>query len=145
MKTDLPDVNLLVALHFEDHQHHAVASEWFGSSVRFATTPITELGFVRVSMNPAVAEQPFSAEEALEALRRLRAVPRADFWADDTSITSSAVAARVLSGHRQVTDLHLLALAASRSGRLVTFDARVGASLTVSESRHLRVLGARGA
>lgn len=142
MKTELPDVNVLVALHFEDHIHHRHAAAWFADTARFATTALTETGFVRVSMNPAIAAVPFTAGEALEALRRLRAIDRAEYWADDTSLASSSLASRILTGHRQVADLHLLSLAASRSGRLVTFDATIAAALSAAERRLVLTLGA---
>ena len=137
---ELPDVNVLVALHFEDHQHHAAATDWLRRCRQFATTPLTETGFVRVSMNPVITDVCFSGQEALEALRRLRGHPRAVFWPDDASLIESSVASRILSGHRQVPDLHLLQLAASRGGVLTTFDAKVIAPLTASEARKVRLL-----
>jgi len=140
MKTDLPDVNVLVALHFEDHVHHAQALAWFQEGGRFATTAMTESGFVRVSMNPMVAAEPFTPAEALEALRRLRAHSRAVFWADDTSLAQSDLTARVLVGHKQVTDLQLLNLVGSRGGRLVTFDEKILAPLKTGERALVRVL-----
>ncbi|ACZ29165.1 PIN domain protein family protein [Xylanimonas cellulosilytica DSM 15894] len=140
MRTDLPDVNVLIALHFEDHVHHVPAMSWLRKGGQFATTALTEAGFVRVSMNPAIVGEPFSGVEALEALRRLRGHTRATFWADDTSLATSPFADRVLSGHKQTTDLHLLNLAASRDGVLVTFDSKLGAPLRQAERRHLDVL-----
>jgi predicted nucleic acid-binding protein len=53
-------------------------------------------------------------------------LPGHEFWSDDVSIVSSKYVAREkLVGHGQVTDAHLLALALSRGGRLVTFDGGV--------------------
>ena len=142
MRIDLPDVNVLIALHFEDHIHHGEALTWFQEGNRFATTALTEAGFVRVSMNPAVTAEPFSPAEALEALRRLRNHSRSVFWADDTSLAQSDLTARVLIGYQQVTDLQLLNLAASRQGQLVTFDAKIQAPLRASERNFVRVLPA---
>ena len=42
---DLPDVNVLVALLSANHLHHTAARDWFASTPRFATTPITVLPF----------------------------------------------------------------------------------------------------
>ena len=140
MKIDLPDVNVLVALHFEDHVHHNEAMAWFQEGTLFATTAMTEAGFVRVSMNPGVVREPFTPAEALEALRRLRNHTRSVFWADDTSLAQSALAARVLTGYKQVTDLQLLNLVGSRQGQLVTFDAKIQAPLRPGERRLVRVL-----
>jgi toxin-antitoxin system PIN domain toxin len=144
MTTDLPDVNVLVALHFEDHVHHDAALAWFGDGGRFATTAITEIGFVRVAMNPVVIAEPFTAGEAIDALRRLRGLDRAEFWVDDTSLAAFPLATRILAGHRQVTDVHLLGLAASRGGRLVTFDGKGAGPLRPSERRLVHVLPAVG-
>lgn len=45
--------------------------------------------------------------------------------------------------HRQVTDLYLLALAASRGGRLVTFDTSIPYTVIRGVTRdQLQVLGA---
>ena len=46
-----------------------------------------------------------------------------EFWAEDVSVLDPAAVHldRVL-GPRQLTDVHLLALAVRRGGRLVTFD-----------------------
>ena len=140
MTIDLPDVNVLIALHFEDHVHHGEALAWFFEGGRFATTAMTEAGFVRVSMNPAAAAEPFTPAEALEALRRLRNHSRSVFWADDTSLAQSDLAARVLTGYKQVTDLQLLTLVESRQGQLVTFDAKIQASLRAGERHLVRVL-----
>jgi uncharacterized protein len=52
---DLLDVNLLVSLARPNHVHHRAASSWCRGRVndRWARTPITESGFVRISANRA--------------------------------------------------------------------------------------------
>ena len=48
------------------------------------------------------------------------------FWADDLSLLDeSRFEANRILGPKQVTDIYLLGLAASKGGRLVTFDRRV--------------------
>ena len=49
------DVNVLVALAWPNHVHHARALDWFRehSPLGWATCSITETGFVRVSSNRA--------------------------------------------------------------------------------------------
>ena len=47
--TYLLDVNVLVALFWPNHNHNKPAQAWFEGVKRFATCPITELGFLRVS------------------------------------------------------------------------------------------------
>jgi len=118
----LLDVNALVALAWDSHVHHTTMREWFAAnrSKGWATCPITESGFVRVSSNPKVLPSPIGVAAAREVLTALRAVEGHRFLVDDVSICDDDVAAIV--GHRQVTDAHLLTLARRQGVALVTFD-----------------------
>jgi toxin-antitoxin system PIN domain toxin len=121
---------VLVALAWPNHVHHEAAHRWFAARQRakrrWATCPITQSGFVRVSSNQRVIPKARSPIEALQLLERIVGLPGHEFWSDDVSIVSSKYVAREkLVGHGQVTDAHLLALALSRGGRLVTFDGGV--------------------
>lgn len=118
----LLDVNALVALGWDTHIHHVAIRRWFASnSARgWATCPITESGFVRVSSNPKVLPSPIGTATARQVLAQLRGVGSHRFLNDDVSMVDADVPAT--SGHRQVTDAHLLTLARRRSVRLVTFD-----------------------
>ncbi len=121
----LPDVNVLVALAWPNHVHHERARAWFEDSHRrgWATCPVTESGFVRVSSNRRVMPEARRPGEAILLLREMTALPGHVFWSDDTSIARSPwIAAERLVGHGQVTDAHLAALSLRRKGRLVTFD-----------------------
>jgi len=121
----LLDVNVLVALAWPNHLHHAPAKEWFAAhhADGWATCPITEGGFVRVSSNPHATPEAKSPAEALFLLRRLVALDGYHFWADDTSLVhSDLIDSHKIVGHRQVTDAHLLALALRHGGRLASFD-----------------------
>ena len=123
----LLDVNVLVALVWDSHVHHTAAKAWFEAEASrgWASCSVSESGFVRVSSNPKVLPSPIGVEDAREVLRKLRSAPGHRFLADDVSITDSDVPK--LSGHRQVTDAHLLALARRRGVPLVTFDAGIAA------------------
>ena len=46
------DVNVLVALLWENHEHHLKARSWFKNVPAFATCPVVQLGFARVSSHP---------------------------------------------------------------------------------------------
>ncbi len=139
---DLPDVNVLVALHLAGHQHHAAAHAWFETAVGFATTPITEAGLVRLWLNPAVVGEERGGEEALTVLAALGADPRWSFLPDDASFRRPLIGVGGLSGHRQVTDLHLANLVAGHGARLVTFDRRLAASLAAADRSHVHLLPA---
>lgn len=110
-------------------------------AARFATTPVTELGLVRLSLNPAVMGQQIAPSAALASLGSLRADSRASFLPDDAALDDPLVSVRGLQGHRQVTDFHLVNLAARHGMVLVTLDPALRESLLVVDRIHVRLLG----
>ena len=121
----LLDVNLLTALLWPSHEHHVSARDWFVNRGRskWATCPITQLGFVRLLSNPALSPDALTAQEAVELLAKNVNQPSHVFWPHRISVPralkpfiSQAV------GHKQITDIYLLSLAAGQKSRLVTFD-----------------------
>ena len=132
----LLDVNALVALAWDAHVHHAAVRAWFASSAAkgWATCPVTESGFVRVSSNPKVLPNPISVEQARAVLRALREHEAHRFLHDDVSLADAEIPA--LQGYRQVTDAHLLAIARRHRTRLVTFDT-AAVKLAVSDEVEL--------
>lgn len=120
----LLDVNALVALAWDTHVHHDVVSTWFDERTGpWATCPVSEAGFVRISSNPKVIAGALGIDEARSVLRDLREVGEHRFLVNDVSMTD-ADAPRIL-GHRQVTDALLLTVARRAGVALVTFDAAV--------------------
>jgi toxin-antitoxin system PIN domain toxin len=120
----LLDVNVLIALAWPNHVHHAAARRWFeaSSSAGWATTPVTELGFVRVSSNKNVIPVAATPGHALNVLRALCGLPGHEFWADDARLVEPPFPTDRLGTHKQLTDVHLAALANTRKGKLLTFD-----------------------
>ena len=121
----LLDVNLLIALAWPNHVHHRPALRWFDRNQKdgWATCPQTQSGFVRVSSNAHILPGARSPREALAVLRRIVALPNHVFWSDDISIAATEfVDETKLHGHRQVTDIHLLAVALRHEGRVATLD-----------------------
>jgi hypothetical protein len=118
----LLDVNVLVALAWDSHVHHVRTRAWFAAnrSDGWATCPVTESGFVRISSNSRVLPHAIGVEAARGVLSALRASGGHRFLVDDVSIADADVPRIV--GHRQVTDAHLLTLARRRGVRVVTFD-----------------------
>ncbi len=126
--TFLLDVNVLIALLDSRHVAHAAAHEWFDSTGRpsWATCPITQSGFLRIVSGPGYGERRASMDQAASVLADLAAQPGHVFWPDDINpVGSDWIDPRALTSHGQVTDSYLLALAASRKGRLATFDRRL--------------------
>jgi uncharacterized protein len=56
---------------------------------------------------------------------------------DEASLAQPSIDLSALVGHRQVTDLHLVNLAATAGAVLATFDARLPASLAPGDRRHV--------
>lgn len=125
MSAYLLDVNVLVALTWPNHVHHLAARSWFDreGSTSWATCPITELGFVRVSANPRAIRDAVSPPEAVAVLKQLTDLSGHHFWPDELPVRATGpFAALSLVGHRQVTDAYLVALAEHNGGKLATLD-----------------------
>ncbi|MBM3131843.1 MAG: VapC toxin family PIN domain ribonuclease [Chloroflexi bacterium] len=136
MTVSLLDANLLIALAWPSHIHHAAAHAWFARSSErgWATCPLTQCAFVRISSNPTIIPEAVSPGEAASALRRIVTHRDHVFWPDDIGFLDSAlVQTGLLIGHRQVTDAYLVGLAASKGGKLATLDKKI-LSLLPSES-----------
>ena len=123
----LLDVNVLLAIAWPNHQFHAAAVGVLSSHNRWATCALTQLGFIRLSSNPAAIATAKSPQEAVGLLGRLVAdslhtyledlpAPASETWRD---------AFAGLLGHQQVTDAYLLRLAAINNAALVAFDRRL--------------------
>lgn len=135
----LLDVNVLLALVWDQHVHHHAARGTFASLTGFATTPVTESGFVRLLLTPAVVGRPVPAPEALAALTALRSLPGWRWIDDDSSLAQARIDVRVLAGRRQVADLHLVDLAARHGLLLATFDGALATWLAPGDRRHVEV------
>lgn len=135
------DVNVLVALTNPSHVFHADAHRWLVGAEHYATTPLTESGLVRMLLNPAVAGQDVTPEQALAVLAGVRADPRAQFLSDDSSLADADVDTTGLVGHKQVTDWHLLNLAARHDGLLVTLDQKLARASLPGDAVRIITLG----
>lgn len=125
MKPALLDTNVLLALVWPNHQHHAAAHAWFHAQSRYgwATCAFTQLGFVRLSSNPAYTPGAVLPREAAAVLHGLLAHKKHRFWpspaADKPALYEQAL------GHQQVNDAWLVEVARRQRGRLVTLDVRL--------------------
>ena len=123
--TALLDVNVLIALAWPNHVHHDAARSWFidQRDKGWATCPLTEAGFVRVSCNPSAVRHTVTPQEAITLLANLRRLGAHSFWTLDRSIVElpEEISARI-QGYRQITDAVLLDAAMQRNGQLATLD-----------------------
>jgi uncharacterized protein len=135
----LLDVNLLVALAWPHHVLFPAAQRWFSvaRAAGWATTSATEAGLARLSMNPSVAGQVPGWPAVMELIRRLRDVEGYRRWENDVDLAEDPVVNRArVVGHRQVTDVLLVAVAARHAGLLATVDRGVVEALH-PDDRHL--------
>lgn len=135
----LLDVNVLIALTWPTHVHHTPARRWFDENAAsgWATCPITQLGFVRLSSNPKFIADAVPPRDAIAMLARLVALPGHRFWSDDVAVTADGpFAALALVGHRQTTDAYLLALAQRHDGKLATLDGDIAELIAERDLRN---------
>ena len=127
MKEALLDINVLLALTWPNHQHHSQAQAWFAANAArgWATCALTQLGFVRLSSNPAYTANAVSPRNAAVLLSSWTRHKAHQFFqsppAEDPAIYKSVL------GHQQVNDAWLVDVARQNNGCLVTLDKRVAA------------------
>lgn len=117
----LLDVNGLMAVLWENHEHHQQARAWFKNVSSFATCPVSQLGFARVSSHPLLGFS-MSPETAFGVLRKFITDPRHRFIVDDLSCADRVLRTDLMVGPNQVTDRYLVALARQHGCSLATLD-----------------------
>jgi toxin-antitoxin system PIN domain toxin len=124
MKTALLDVNVLLAMAWPNHQHHAEAHNWFSAQARhgWASCAFTQVAFIRLSANPAYTAAAVSPQEAATLLDELLRHKHHRFWPSPPA-SSPRIYLHAL-GHQQITDAYLASVARHQKGRFVTFDSR---------------------
>lgn len=145
MLAALLDINVLIALAWPNHEHHARAHRWFAANASggWVTCPLTQCGFVRISSNIRIIPQAASPADALELLKRMTAHPNHLRWDDDIAIDDVNVPWQRIQGHRQITDAYLLALCRKHGGRLATMDeGLLSLARTESERQSIEIVPA---
>lgn len=128
----LLDVNVLLALFWPDNPDHFTALHWFEQNYKngWATCPATQASFVRLSSNRAFTINALNSSDAISLLERNVRHPNHEFWAESVELGDLLAPLRQrITGHRQIADACLLALAMRKRGRLVTFDKAIAALL----------------
>jgi toxin-antitoxin system PIN domain toxin len=121
----LLDINVLLALSWPNHQHHAEAHAWFGKHARagWATCAFTQLGFIRLSSNPAYTPSSVTPAEAALLLSELIAHRSHHFWQSPPA-AASGIFTHAL-GYQQVNDAWLVEVVRRNRACLVTLDTRL--------------------
>jgi predicted nucleic acid-binding protein len=116
----LLDVNTLVALGNGAHAQHDAAELWLKRmqtvSAELGSSPICDLGFVRVSVQAGLQPDVASARNVLA---RMKASAKIALWSD--SIGMEKLPAYVMKPV-QLTDGHLIEVARSHGAKLATLD-----------------------
>lgn len=145
MTRALLDINVLIALMDEAHADHQRVHAWAATGLAdgWASCAITGNGFVRILSQPAYPGS-VTVAAAVDTLRASMEGGDHEFWPCDIALTDAAVVEpAVLLGHRQVTDVYLLALAVRHRGQFVTLDRSVPLSAVPgATSDHLAVIAA---
>jgi len=120
----LADINVLVAWAWQTHLHHDRVENWIQSlqsqpgSV-LLTSSITELGFLRVSLQiPGYSIDIITAQKALSSMKRTKHLKH-QLVPDDISGSNLPSWAKL---PRQITDAHLAQLAVAVQAQFATLD-----------------------
>jgi len=128
----LLDVNVLMAISWPDNANHSAAQRWFRDHMKagWATCPMTQAAFIRLSSNRSVTENALHPSAAITLLERNSQNDYHEFWSDNLTFTDAVAPFRGrIIGHQQITDAYLLGLAIRKKARLVTFDKAIAALL----------------
>jgi hypothetical protein len=124
----LCDVNLLIALVTDRHQHHAAAAQWLESAPtgEAVICRIAQMGLLRLLNNPAVmGDEALDTDSCWELWRRLLEDERIQFVPSEPdgldTIFREYTSKRAFSP-RLWTDAYLAAYARAGGLTLVTFD-----------------------
>ena len=128
----LPDLNLLLYAIDEGSPLHRPAREWLEDTLsgtdEVAFAWIVLLGFLRLTTNPSVFEEPLPVEEALDVMDGWLAQPVARVV--HPTAQHAATLSRLLQPHgaagNLVSDAHLAALAIEHDAELCSHDRDFG-------------------
>lgn len=128
----LLDVNALVALGHTLHMHHARAERWLKgvtpTAEALGTCAITELGFVRVSVQTGLQPDVAAAVQALAKLKASSPV-NVELWPDGVGADKLP---RYVKRPADLTDGHLVELGRGHGAHLVTLDSKIPDAVLIS-------------
>lgn len=128
----LLDVNVLMAITWPDNANHVSAQRWFRDHMKagWATCPMTQAAFIRLSSNRSITENALRPSAAITLLESNSRNVYHHFWSDNLPFADAVAPFRErIVGHQQIADAYLLGLAMQKKARLVTFDKAIAALL----------------
>ena len=131
----LLDVNVLIALAWENHLFHPAARKWLEKHERlgWATCAITQIAFIRLSSQTSIfGNQAKTPEQARLLLIECTSRRNHVFFSELPSAGDCHELSRIM-GPNKVTDAYLVSVARFHHSRFVTFDQRL-ASLTSNKN-----------
>lgn len=127
MKYHLVDVNILIALFDESHEHHELCLKWCEKNdFRIAICPIVENGLLRICSHSGYPNKPSSFNDIRTFLFDLRSNTNSQFIPDNFSfstIESTKLKFEISSKH--ITDIYLLQLAIQENMYFITLDRKI--------------------
>lgn len=115
----LLDVSTLIALLWDLHEHNGRVSRWQESVGKLAVCPISEIGFLRISTQPAFGA---TVEQARKMLRDWKAAKKPEFVPCDIE----ALKTHAPKAGTQTTDFYLAGLAEQHGMKLATLENKMG-------------------
>ena len=115
MSVWLLDVNVLLGCGWKSHSDHPALLAWLLQLPDWATCPLTESAFMRISMTTAYQA---TFDDTRKSLATLRALRGHRFLTDDVH----AALLPVLTSYKDTTDAHLVTLARRHTFKLATLD-----------------------
>lgn len=129
MRPYLLDVNVLLALHHQSHEHFLRAQAWFDRTPnrRWASCVTTQQGFIRITSQPAFPSHLASVKESVALLADSIETHGSnhEFWPENSQVCDALSNVPIQLGHRQITDYYLSKLCEQYGGKLATFDATI--------------------
>lgn len=124
MRGYLLDTSVLLALGLDDRLHNPVAEQWLaGLQARFATCPLTQLGFLHIAKQ---LRRDVSIHQIGAVLQSICESHRHFFIAADVDVRAADW--RLTVGHQQITDAYLAGLARHHRLKLATLDQGLAAT-----------------
>lgn len=121
----LPDINVLLALAFEAHQHHALVAAWIQDARDCRICRITQSGFLRLASNPALwKDEALTLAQAWSVFDTMMEDERFSFSTEPPGLEHLWRRLTMVEdySHRVWTDRYLAAFALAESLTIVTLD-----------------------